>query len=295
MRVAIGYGAVMPGLPPAVAVVTDSTACLPAAFADRVTVVPLTVVVNGIEARDMVDIDSDAIAAALGARRSGITTSRPAPATFSTVYRRLLDGGAPGVVSVHLSTAFSGTFDAARLAAAEFDGRVAVIDTHSTGMGVGFPALAAADAAATGEDILGVQRAAAAAATRTTTLFFVDTLEFLRRGGRIGAGSALLGTALSVKPILHATQNGVVVREKVRTASRALARLADLAVEAAGSSNVDVAVHHLAAAARAEALSETLCARLQNQLNAAYLTEVGGVVGAHVGPGMVAAVVYRRD
>jgi DegV family protein with EDD domain len=167
------------------------------------------------------------------------------------------------------------------------------LDTHSTAMGLGFPALAAARAAADGQNLDAVREIAAQAADRTTTLFYVDTLEFLRRGGRIGAASALVGTALAVKPLLHMTPDGIVVRDRVRTATRALGRLADLAVEAAAGSTVDVAVHHLAAADRAKALVDTLIDRLSGNVRNTYLTEVGGVVGAHVGPGMVAVVVHR--
>ncbi|MET7397696.1 DegV family protein [Dactylosporangium sp. NPDC005572] len=283
----------MTGPHPAVAVVTDSTAYLPPDLAGNLTVVPLAVVVNGVTGLDTVDIDAATVADALNARRVAVTTSRPSPEAFSEVYRDLLDGGASSVLSVHLSARLSGTFDAAVLAASAFDGRVEVIDTQSTGMGLGFPAVAAASAAAAGGTLAEVREAALAAVGRTTTLFYVDTLEFLRRGGRIGAAAALLGTALSVKPILHTTDQGVVVREKVRTASRALARLVDIAAESAGPSEVDVAVHHLAAPDRADALLTTLKERLGGQLRAAYLTEVGAVVGAHVGPGMVAVVVYR--
>ncbi|GAA3450466.1 DegV family protein [Dactylosporangium matsuzakiense] len=280
-----------------VAVVTDSTACLPplpaTAAGGRLTVVPLAVVVNGVPGLETVDVDSATVAEALNARRVAVTTSRPAPSAFSAVYRELLDSGASGILSVHLSAKLSGTYEAACLAAAEFDGKVEVIDTQSTGMGLGFPALAAADAAAAGADLAAVKAAAEDAAARTTTLFYVDTLEFLRRGGRIGAAAALVGTALSVKPILNASEQGVVVREKVRTASRALARLVDIAVESAGDSDVDVAVHHLVAPDRADALLTTLKERLGERLRGAYLTEVGAVVGAHVGPGMVAVVVHR--
>ncbi|MFB9444147.1 DegV family protein [Dactylosporangium vinaceum] len=280
-----------------VAVVTDSTACLPplpaTAAGGRLTVVPLAVVVNGVPGLETVDVDSATVAEALNARRVAVTTSRPAPSAFSAVYRELLDAGASGILSVHLSAKLSGTYEAACLAAAEFDGKVEVIDTQSTGMGLGFPALAAADAAAAGADLPAVKAAAEDAAARTTTLFYVDTLEFLRRGGRIGAAAALVGTALSVKPILNASEQGVVVREKVRTASRALARLVDIAVESAGDSDVDVAVHHLVAPDRADALLTTLKERLGERLRGAYLTEVGAVVGAHVGPGMVAVVVHR--
>ncbi|HTJ34554.1 MAG TPA: DegV family protein [Dactylosporangium sp.] len=288
----------MTGPHPAVAVVTDSTAYLPplpatVAGGGRLTVVPLAVVVNGVPGLETVDVDSATVAEALNARRVAVTTSRPSPEAFSQVYRELLDSGADGVLSVHLSARLSGTYDAAVLAAAEFDDRVEVIDTQSTGMGLGFPALAAAEAAAAGGSLDEVRQAAVDAVARTTTLFYVDTLEFLRRGGRIGAAAALLGTALSVKPILHTTDQGVVVREKVRTASRALARLVDIAVESAGDGDVDIAVHHLTAPDRADALLTTLKERLGERLRAAYLTEVGAVVGAHVGPGMVAVVVHR--
>jgi DegV family protein with EDD domain len=286
----------MTGSHPAVAVVTDSTACLPADLAKDparpLTVVPLAVVVNGVPGLETVDVDSSTVAEALNARRVAVTTSRPSPEAFAEVYRRLLDAGAPAVLSVHLSAKLSGTYDAATLAAAEFDGAVSVVDTQSTGMGLGFPALAAAAAAASGAGLPEVRQAALDAVARTSTLFYVDTLEFLRRGGRIGAAAALLGTALSVKPILHTTDQGVVVREKVRTASRALARLVDMADEAAGTSVVDVAVHHLAAPDRADALLTTVKERLGERLRGAYLTEVGAVVGAHVGPGMVAVVVH---
>ena len=283
----------MPGLHGAVAVVIDSTAYLPADLADRFTIVPLTVVVNGVQGLEAVDVTPQTVARELSTRRAAVTTSRPAPEAFIEVYRRLLESGAPGVLSVHLSAKLSGTFDAARLAAAEFGRQVEVVDTHSTGMGLGFPALAAVAAAADGGYLSLVRQAAQDAIARTTTLFYVDTLEFLRRGGRIGAASALLGTALSVKPILHTTEDGVVVREKVRTASRALARLVDFAAEAAGESEFDVAVHHLAALDRAEMLAGTLKDRFGARLRARYLTEVGAVVGAHVGPGMVAVVVHR--
>src|SRR5262245_53883043 len=133
----------MPGSSHAVAVVTDSTAYLPAELADQLTVVPLTVVVNGVPGRETIDIASDEVAAALNSRRTAVTTSRPAPEEFAEVYRRLFDAGAPAILSIHISASFSGTVDAATLAAAEFGGRVEVMDSHATAMGLGFPALAA--------------------------------------------------------------------------------------------------------------------------------------------------------
>jgi len=278
-----------------IAVVTDSTAYLPSALSGGgLTIVPLTVVMGGREGLESVDITPADVAQALIARRVAVTTSRPAPADFETVYRRLLDEGAIGVVSVHLSAKLSGTYEAALLAAADFDGKVEVIDGRSAGMGVGFAALAATEAAAAGGDLAGVREAALTSIERTSVLFYVDSLEFLRRGGRIGAASALLGTALSVKPILHVADGAIVVRDKVRTASRALARMVDLAVEAAGDDDVDVAVHHLGAPERAAAIEAALIARLGGALHSIMVNEIGAVIAAHVGPGLISIVVRRR-
>lgn len=275
-----------------IAVVTDSTAYLPAGH--DITVVPLTVAINGVEGREGLDATPAEVARALSARRVAVTTSRPSPELFVSTYRRLLDAGAPGVVSVHLSAELSGTVESATLAAADVGERVAVVDARSTGMGLGFPALAAAAAAAEGADLEAVRRAATDAIDRTTTLLYVDTLEFIRRGGRIGPASALLGTALSVKPILHVSNGAIVLRDKVRTASRGLARLVDLAVETAAGSDVDAAVHHLGAGDRAATLADALSERLGERLRERYVTEVGAVVAAHVGPGLLGIVIHRR-
>jgi DegV family protein with EDD domain len=279
-----------------VAVVTDSTAYLPAELsgAHRLTIVPLTVIINGVEGVEGVDVTPAEVARALGARRVAVHTSRPAPELFAATYRRLLDAGADAVVSVHLSAGMSGTVDAARLAAEQIGPQVSVVDAGYTGMGLGFPALAAGAAASAGADAEAVHRAAVDTAARISTFFYVDTLEFLRRGGRINAASALLGTALSVKPILHVLDGAIVVRDKVRTAGRALARMVDLAVDATGEHHADNAVHHLGAPERAAGLADALAERLGDRLQDRYVTEIGAVVAAHVGPGFACVVVHRR-
>jgi DegV family protein with EDD domain len=277
-----------------VAVVTDSTADLPPELvtARGITVVPLVVTINGVEGLEGEDVTPTGVAGALAARGT-VTTSRPAPEAFTRVYRSLLDAGATGVVSVHISGELSGTCDSARLAAADLAPSVTVVDSRSTGMGLGFAVLAAASTAAEGADPSSVRQAALEAAARTDTYFYVDTLEYLRRGGRIGAAAALLGSALSVKPILHMVEGAIVVREKVRTSSRALARLVDIAVETAGTSQVDVAVHHLANPARAEALAAALADRLDDRLRERHVCEIGAAIAAHVGPGLLSVVVHR--
>ncbi|HEY6744477.1 MAG TPA: DegV family protein [Mycobacteriales bacterium] len=277
-----------------VAVVTDSTAYLPDGLADRLSirVVPLQVVLGGRSGAEGSEVTPAQVASAL-ASWVPVSTSRPTPAQFASVYQDALDRGASEVVSLHLSRELSGTWDSARLAAAEVGSdRIRVVDSRSAAMGLGFAVLAAAQAAAAGGSQEQVYEAAVGTAERTTTLFYVDTLEHLRRGGRIGAAQALLGTALSVKPILHVQEGRIVPLEKVRTVSKGIARLEALAVAAAGDGPADVAVHHLAAAERAALLAERLRARLP-QVGQFYASEVGAVVGAHVGPGVLGVVVVR--
>jgi DegV family protein with EDD domain len=163
-------------------------------------------------------------------------------------------------------------------------------------MGTGFAVLAAADAIADGADASTAAQEARRRASNTTSLFYVDTLEYLRRGGRMGAAAALLGSALAVKPILTVDDGRVGPLEKVRTSAKALSRLEELAVEAAGGAEVDVAVAHLASPDRAGELAERLAARLEKGLvdREVWLGEIGAVLGAHVGPGMVAVSVARR-
>ena len=138
-----------------------------------------------------------------------------------------------------------------------------------------------------------MQEAATAVVDRTRTLFYVDTLEYLRRGGRIGAATALLATSLSVKPLLQMVEGQIVALEKVRTPTRALARLVSLIADAAGPGPVDVAVHHLAAAARAESVAAQLRIALPT-IRELHVAELGPVLGAHLGPGVIGAVLVRR-
>jgi DegV family protein with EDD domain len=278
-----------------VVVVTDSTAYLPTGLADElsVRVVPLQVVLGGRSGAEGSEVTPAQVAAALAAWVP-VSTSRPTPTEFAAVYREALESGASGVVSLHLSRELSGTWDSARLAAGEVGAdSIRVVDSRSAAMGLGFAVLAAAEAAAAGGSPEEVYAAAVGTAERTTTLFYVDTLEHLRRGGRIGAAQALLGTALSVKPILHVREGRIVPLEKVRTVSKGIARLEALAVAAAGDGPADVAVHHLAAAERAALLAERLRTRLP-QVGQFYASEVGAVVGAHVGPGVLGVVVVRH-
>jgi DegV family protein with EDD domain len=282
-----------------VAVVTDSSAYLPDGFANRhaVHVVPLHVLIDDRSGLDGVDIGPAEVAAALGERLT-VTTSRPNPDEFVRIYRRLLDEGADGIVSVHLSRELSGTWESARLAAQEVGvDLVRVVDSRTAVMGLGFAVLRAATAASGGASGAAVENAAVAAAARTTTFFVVETLEYLRRGGRIGSAAAFLGTALAVKPVLHVKDGHIVPLEKVRTTNRAVSRLVDLAEQATiatGADSVELAVHHLAAHERAVELATRLDERISSA-SGCVVSELGAAIGAHTGPGMLGVVVCPAE
>ncbi|MFD6290128.1 DegV family protein [Streptomyces sp. NPDC060205] len=277
-----------------VAIVTDSTAYLPPRTMERhgITAVPLTVVLGDQALEEGTEISARSLALALQKRRS-VTTSRPSPEVFAETYRRVAESGATGIVSLHLSSEFSGTYDAAVLAAREAAVPVRVVDTGMVAMALGFCALAAAESAEAGGTVDEAVTAAEKRAAGTYAYFYVDTLDYLRRGGRIGAAQALLGSALAVKPLLELDGGRIELREKVRTATKAIARLEEIVADRAGSAQVDIAVHHLAAPDRASALAERLRVRVPG-LADLHVSEVGAVIGAHTGPGLLGAVVSPR-
>ena len=282
-------------MPGRIAIVTDSTASLTPSVAEArgITVVPLQVIIGGTSYDEgEPGATPEAIAEALK-EWTPVTTSRPAPTRLLEVYRGLAASGVKKILSIHLSGDISGTFEAAQLAARDAPVPVTTVDTRQVGIATGFAVLTAADVI---EDGGTVEQAAAAALVRsaaTTSLFYVDTLEHLRRGGRMNAAAAILGSALAVKPLLRISEGRVESFEKVRTAAKALARLEELAVDAAGDQQVDVAVAHLACPERAAVLQEHLATRLAGNLGDREVTcgELGAVLGAHVGPGMVAVCV----
>ncbi|MGB7820308.1 MAG: DegV family protein, partial [Ornithinibacter sp.] len=280
------------------ALVTDSTAYLPADLLEGldVQVVPLHVVVGGREHSEGVDIDPGQVASALR-DFTPVSTSRPAPTAFLDAYRRAADGGADSIVSVHISAEMSSTIGGAEIAAEQSPIPVTVVDSRALGMAMGYAVLAGARLAATGAGAQEVAELVRETCAGATVVFYVDTLEYLRRGGRIGKAGALLGSALSIKPILGLREGSIMPLEKVRTSTRAIARIEEIAAEAAGASSrgagADVAVHHLDSVDRAERLASRLAARLGGGVDV-RVVELGAVVGAHVGPGTLAVAVVAR-
>jgi DegV family protein with EDD domain len=276
-----------------VAVIADSTCYLPAGWAREldIAVVPVQVIVAGQSFDETEDAQAQRVADALLAWQP-VTTSRPSPMRFLQAYTLAAESGATHIVVATLSSSMSATYESATLAAKECDIPVHVVDTRSIAMGLGFAAVSGARVARAGGDADRVAAVIEERAHASSVYFYVDTLEYLRRGGRVSAARAAVGQALQVKPLLQVDDGQVVRLDQVRTAGKALARLEDLAVTAADGMDVDIAVQSLASPERAAALAT----RLRDRLPAADVVEglVGGVVGAHVGPGMVAVVVAPR-
>lgn len=277
-----------------VRVVTDSTSYLPSVALDAlpISVVPLQVSVDGAAGAEGLDVSPSDVAVALRSKRA-VSTSLPTPIS---VVDAITEAAADGhdVCVVHLSSALSGTYAATQVhasrIASELGVQVSVIDSRQVAMGLGFVVLAAARAAAEGSSIEEVAAAAEIAIGGVSVYFLVDTLEYLRRGGRLSASQALVGSALAIKPILEVRDGEVVAKEKVRTASKALSRLEKLAIETAAGAPVRLAVHHLAAPTEAQDLADKLAGQLE-LIARPIVSEVGAVVGAHAGPGLLGVVV----
>ncbi|WP_278234833.1 DegV family protein [Isoptericola sp. AK164] len=286
---------------PAVRVVTDSTACLPGPGdlpADVLlprelapVVVPLHVVTDDTELREGLDVRPADVAERIAAGER-LTTSQPTTAELTAAYGDLAAQGARAVVSVHLSGKLSGTVETAERAGQRAMLPVRVVDSRTAAMGLGFAADEAARCAAAGCDAAHVARRAAEVAASARTTFLVDSLDHLRRGGRLSAPAAALGTALGVRPILALDDGGIDLVQRVRTRRASVARLVAIALEQVRTATRPaVAVHHLGAPDQAAEVADALAGRLGFT---PVVTPVSAVLGAHVGPGALAVVVVDR-
>jgi DegV family protein with EDD domain len=277
----------------AVTVVTDSSARLSPDELQRwgIRQVPLHVLVDGVDLLDGVDqVPYDVHDLA------HVTTAGATPADLADVYRLALDdSGGDGVVAVHLSAPLSSTFSSAVSAAREFGAEVRVVNSRSAAAGVGFVALAAARAAAAGDDLNAVEAAARAAVPRGHAFIVVHRLDNLRRSGRIGTAASWLGTALSLKPLLCLDVDGrLVLSQRIRTASKAHAALVDAVAEVVGDHPATLAVHHVDNHDGAAEIGAALTARLP-QVDSLSITDMGPVLSIHVGGGAVGVCVSVDD
>jgi DegV family protein with EDD domain len=273
-----------------VAVVTDSTSCIPAELAQKwgVSVVGMQLDIDGMldeEHRVPIEYLVDAMNQDLP-----VSTSPPDPGAFFWTYADLAAHGARAIVSIHLSAKLSATVEAARAAATHLRVPVYVIDSHTVAMSLGFAALSAARVAAAGGDAKRVRAAAKRRSEQAAELVYVNTLEFLHRGGRIGAASHLIGTAFSVKPVLTVADGEVKPLGRAVGTSRALRKLVDTAVNRAGDQPVDVALEWFDTDEHIPMVRRHI-ERSVPALNDVIVTRVTAILGAHIGPGAVGVTV----
>ncbi|WP_328391801.1 DegV family protein [Nocardia sp. NBC_00416] len=273
----------------AVVVVTDSSASLPAGLIGElgIQVVPLHVLVGDRAIREGVDD------VAIDYASDSVTTSGPSPGELHRAYTdALARSGGDGVVAVHLSRQLSATWESGRQAVQEMDAGVPVrlVDSLGAGLATGFPALAAARCAAAGGALEAVYRAAVRAAESSRTFFMVNRTEQLRRGGRLSTAAGFFGSELVSKPVLQLVQGRLELRDKVRTRSKAFAKLIAAAEEAAGAGAAAVGVQHLGAAEAAETVTAQLRERIP-QIAEVLTAEFGPALAVHLGVGAIGVLV----
>jgi DegV family protein with EDD domain len=265
-----------------VGVVTDSSCDLPAELAAQrgIEIVPLTIRFGDEELVDREELSTEEFWARCARSPVLPSTAAPAPGRFEQAYRALAERGATSIVAVTISGALSATMQSAELGARGVEGLdVRVVDSRTVTLGLGTIALAAAELAADGADADAVERLAGELVERTRVFGALDTLENLKKGGRIGNAKALLATALSIKPIIEVADGVVEQHGKQRTRTKALAFLVDKVASFEGR------VEHLAVMHAAADDVDEFVAQLRPHAPAGIVVgQIGPVIGAHAGP-----------
>jgi DegV family protein with EDD domain len=273
-----------------VTVVTDSTAYIPNDLLTKhnITSVPQVLIWGNETFQDGVNIMPDDFYKRLETAKVMPSTSQVSPMTLKLVFEKILAEG-NDICGIFLSSKLSGTIQSALQAIEmlpEARGKIAIVDSATTAMAMGFNVLTVARAAQAGASLAECKKLSETAREHTGVLFVVDTLEFLHRGGRIGGAQRLLGTALNFKPILELKDGRIESLEKVRTKSKAYARVLDILVDRIGNQkNIHLATLHANAEVDARSLLVSAVARLNPQET--IFTSVSPVIGTHAGPGTV--------
>ena len=268
-----------------IGIVTDSTSDLPGDLAQRfgVEVVPTILVVEGKQYADGKDLSRGDFYARLPAMRTFPTTAAPSIGEFSARYQKLLDSGCDFVLSIHAASQLTAICDIARQAADDFPGRVAIVDSGSLSLGLGFQALAAAEAAESGADVETAIAFIADVRRRLRVFAALDTMDYLRRSGRVPAAVTLLGGMLSIKPLIELTDGLLKPAGATRTTRQADERMA--ALLKAGLPIERLAILHTGAESRARGFLSRLMEECRRELPREILVvNVATVIGAHVGP-----------
>ncbi|MCA1186822.1 MULTISPECIES: DegV family protein [unclassified Saccharopolyspora] len=273
-----------------VAIVTDSTASIPPDVADQLNICVIQLELTiGDQENDERRIPHSELAQAM---RDGthVETGPPPPPAFFWNYNDAASSGAEAIVSVHISEGLSQTCQSARTAAEEISLPVFVVDSRLCGLGMGFPVIAAAEAAAAGGSTQGVLGVLDRRLRSTTQMIYVDTLEYLRRSGRVGRAQAFFGQALSIKPVLVLREGILEPMVKGRGPERALKKAVREAVARAGDGPVDIGIEHFQYGERAHEIAEQLRSQLP-QARRVVVAETSAIIGAHAGPGALGLTV----
>jgi DegV family protein with EDD domain len=274
-----------------VAVLTDSTASIPDPLLKqyKINLVPLTVIWGEESFRDGVDIFPDEFYQRLSTSKIIPTTSQVTVPVMEQAFNELLEQGYD-VLGIFISSKLSGTVDSALQARQNLTknaDKVSIVDSLATIMAMGWPVLTAARAAEAGENLAECTRITEQARDQTGVLFVVETLEFLRRGGRIGGAQAMLGTALNIKPLLELQEGRIESVEKIRTKGKAMERMLDMVGEKIGGrAPVRLAAAHANCPADADELLKKASERFHPVET--VTSPLSPAIGAHAGPGTVA-------
>lgn len=277
---------------PKVKVIIDSTVYMPEKYLKEldIDVIPLHVIWGDDIYRDGVDISPEEFYGRLPDAKVMPTTSQPSPKEFMELYEKYLAEGRD-ILSIHISAQMSGTVDSANQAKAQLGAdNIEVLDSQFTTLGTAFQAISAARAAKQGASLEECAAIARNVRENTQIYFLVDTLEFLKRGGRIGGAAALLGSALNLKPILYVKEGAIESYEKVRTSKKALARIIEIVEKQIGDKRpVYLGISQATAPESAAWLKAEVLKHFKDDDIIEFVeAELSPVIGTHAGPGTVA-------
>ncbi len=276
---------------PEIAIVTDSTADIPADYAERylIHVIPNIIIIDGKSLEDGVDITRQEFYEKLVSMKTLPTTATASSGVYQQLYERLLGQGAKNILSIHASSLLSGIYNAAHIAAQEFQDRVSVIDSQQLSLGLGFQVLEAARAVSRRESLRAVFSIIDDVRRRIRLIAMLDTLEYIHRSGRVSWARARLGNLLRIKPFVEVKNGSVLSLGEARTYQRGVARLRELLLHQGPIEQL--AILHTNAEENARRFLSNLPLPLpENPL----LVNVTSVIGTHTGPNGIGFTLVKR-
>jgi len=282
-----------------VKIVTDSSANLPHDLRQKldITVMPLKAIFGTTEYRDEVDLTNEQFYNMLPTAKHHPTTSQPSAGEFAELYKPILEAGKE-IVSLHLPSKLSGTYASACAAKVELEQQfkkalpLTIVDTPWLSMALGLVCIVAAQAAAAGKSRDQILATVNEIIPKLNLIFVLDTLEYLRRGGRIGGAQAMIGTLLNFKPLLEIKNGQVQPLERTRSRARALQRLIEIMEQRTDGKPVYAGVLHAQSKQDAAALENEV--RSKFQCKELYIAEIGAVLGVHTGPNAIGLAFYKE-